>query len=90
MKLLSILISFLIPLSVYAHGNRAEMTLGAVDVATKKFVKEQAAQVKNYRGVKGWIEGTVLKVEVYLLDNTKFAYTCHHMDENGQMTIHCE
>ncbi len=78
------------PLSVMAHGNRAEVTLGAVDVATKKFVKEQAANVKNYRGVKGWIEGTAMKVEVYLLDNTKFAYTCHHTDTGGQMVIHCE
>ncbi len=90
MKLLAIITTIILPLSAFAHGNRAEVTLAAVDVATKKFVKEQAAQVKNYRGVKGWIEGSNLKVEVYLINNAKFAYTCHHVDQNGQMTLHCE
>ncbi len=90
MKLMTLLTALLLPLSVFAHGNRAEVTLAAVDVATKKFVKEQAAEVKNYKGVKGWIDGTTLKVEVYLLNNTKIAYTCHHIDEGGQMKIHCE
>ncbi|HEX4925238.1 MAG TPA: hypothetical protein VFV50_14185 [Bdellovibrionales bacterium] len=91
MKFIGIVSSLIVlPALAFAHGNRAEVTLAAVETATKKFVKEQASQVASFKGVRGWIEGTNLKVEVFLNNNTKFSYTCHHVDQGGQMTIHCE
>ena len=76
--------------SAFAHGNRAEVMASAVTAATKKFVSENAGLVKYYKGVRGWIQGTDLMVEIHQINtDSVITYTCKHVDQDGQMKIEC-
>jgi hypothetical protein len=80
----------LVPMIASAHGNRADVTAAAIAEASKVFVASNSKRVKDYKGVKGWIEGAKLRVEIYLQDDTVFPYVCEHTDHDGHMMIVCK
>ncbi len=84
------LMAILMPLSVFAHGDKVGVTQHAIETVLEKFKKEEATQVEKFLGVKAWPDGQKVQVKVYLPNSTFIQYGCSEHEMNGEEMVMCD
>lgn len=88
MKILAIALSLIASTSAFAHGTSVDMTGASISVALSQLKVDHPEHVAHFQGVKGWPEGDLINVKIYLPDNATVVYVCQH-DESAPQEAKC-